>query len=536
MKFKILTILIILFPIVLFGQGNYAEIWYFGNKAGIDFRTNPPTPLLDGQMNVSEGCATLADQNGNLIAYSDGFKIWNKNHAVMPNGILYGGGSPFQAAVFIPYPNHPNQYFLFTCMGGDGTGIEALRYNLIDATLDNGNGDVVAGMKDIVLHTQASEQLTVISNDCGSIYWVVAFVLDDDDWTKSHLKIYRVDENGVNPTPTTFPLNIQTMITNELKFTPDGKHLFWVNADNNYLFGLADFDVETGVLSNRGAIGNGTSFYDIDWFEFSPDSRYIYKHDGKDIYQFDITSPTNNAILASQIKVGNSNFYGKAQMQLAPDGKIYIVNTNKTYLSVIREPNKKGVACNFVDVGFDLDGRKAEMGLPAFCQSFLADRKIIAGDTCELTQTFRLTGVKEFSSIDWDFGDSQTVTDDTLVQHTYANYGNFMVNATITTTCGTYEISKEIKLTNCNFQFEANSLCVGEITQFQIQNTANIQSVLWNFGDGHTSTELEPTHTYAAAGTYTVTLEVTFTDSSTQTITKDIEIFEKPLKPIIEHE
>ena len=58
----------------------------------------------------------------------------------------------------------------------------------------------------------------------------------------------------------------------------------------------------------------------------------------------------------------------------------------------------------------------------------------------------------------------------------------------------------------------------------------------WNFGDNHTSTELDPTHTYATAGTYTVTLEVTFTDSSTQTITKDIEIFEKPLKPIIEHE
>jgi len=460
LRFKILTILLFFFPFVLFGQSNHAEIWYFGNKAGIDFRTIPPLPLLDGQMSVSEGSSTLADQNGNMIAYSDGFKIWNKNHAVMPNGILYGGGSPWQAAVFIPFPNHPNQYFLFTCMGGEGTGIEALRYNLIDATLDNGNGDVVLGMKDIVLHTPASEQLTVISNSCGNIFWVVAFVLDDVNWTNSHLKIYRVDENGVNTTATTFPLNIQTMITNEIKFTPDGKHLFWVNGDNQFLFGMADFNVETGVLSNRRTIGNGTSYYDVNWFEFSSDSRFVYTNDGADVCQFEINNLSNTAILASQIKIGTSNLYGKGQMQLAPDGKIYIAKFNENYLSVIHEPTKKGIDCLFEENGFYLGGRKAYSGLPTFCQSFVADRRIIVGDTCELVQVFRLKGVNEFSSVVWDFGDGQTATDDTLVQHTYTNFGDYEITVTVNTTCGSFQITSSLKLSNCNLQISINNLVV----------------------------------------------------------------------------
>lgn len=88
----------------------------------------------------------------------------------------------------------------------------------------------------------------------------------------------------------------------------------------------------------------------------------------------------------------------------------------------------------------------------------------------------------------------------------------------------------------CELDFFLENYCQTDNTQFYINNSENISTVLWNFGDSQTSTELEPMHIYASAGIYTVTLEVTFTDNSTQTITKEIEIFDKPLKPTIEHE
>lgn len=61
------------------------------------------------------------------------------------------------------------------------------------------------------------------------------------------------------------------------------------------------------------------------------------------------------------------------------------------------------------------------------------------------------------------------------------------------------------------------------------------QSLQWKFGDGNSSSNQNPSHTYATPGTYTVKLTATYTDGTTQTATKTITISEKPKKPIIIH-
>ena len=43
---------------------------------------------------------------------------------------------------------------------------------------------------------------------------------------------------------------------------------------------------------------------------------------------------------------------------------------------------------------------------------------------------------------------------------------------------------------------------------FTDQSTGDPTSWLWDFGDGQTSDERNPSHTYAAAGNWIVTLEV----------------------------
>ena len=44
---------------------------------------------------------------------------------------------------------------------------------------------------------------------------------------------------------------------------------------------------------------------------------------------------------------------------------------------------------------------------------------------------------------------------------------------------------------------------------FSASITNDVESVIWTFGDGATSTELNPTHTYDAVGSYTVSLTAT---------------------------
>jgi gliding motility-associated-like protein len=91
---------------------------------------------------------------------------------------------------------------------------------------------------------------------------------------------------------------------------------------------------------------------------------------------------------------------------------------------------------------------------------------------------------------------------------------------------------------NCNlgvfkFDFEAplviaglaanDPLCAGGPVTFS--NNSNLGTTYaWNFGDGNTSTETTPTHTYAAPGTYTVTLVASSTTACNTADSASIQI------------
>jgi PKD repeat protein len=72
-----------------------------------------------------------------------------------------------------------------------------------------------------------------------------------------------------------------------------------------------------------------------------------------------------------------------------------------------------------------------------------------------------------------------------------------------------------------DFTYTTTDLTVN-FTDTSTDSDGTIVSWLWDFGDGNTSTVQHPTHTYAAYGTYTVTLTVTDDDDATDSISKDV--------------
>jgi PKD repeat protein len=60
-----------------------------------------------------------------------------------------------------------------------------------------------------------------------------------------------------------------------------------------------------------------------------------------------------------------------------------------------------------------------------------------------------------------------------------------------------------------DFAFSPESPAVGKPVVFVDTSEGDIESRMWEFGDGDVSTEAEPAHVFAAAGVYTVRLEVT---------------------------
>lgn len=111
----------------------------------------------------------------------------------------------------------------------------------------------------------------------------------------------------------------------------------------------------------------------------------------------------------------------------------------------------------------------------------------------------------------WDFGDGNTSTDENPL-HIYQDAGTYDVSLTITDIGGCTNTIEQpdavvyIPYPNPVFTVNQTAGCIGDLFTFTNNSTGNAVNYQWNFGDGGTSTDANPTHSYSAEGTYSVTL------------------------------
>lgn len=120
----------------------------------------------------------------------------------------------------------------------------------------------------------------------------------------------------------------------------------------------------------------------------------------------------------------------------------------------------------------------------------------------------------------WDFGDGNTSIQQNPT-HSYVQPGTYTVCLTVTNACGSDSTCSSLVI-SCASPVAAFSSSSNFLTaQFSDLSTGGATSWLWDFGDGNTSTQQNPSHTYAQAGTYTVCLTATSicgSDSSCQSV------------------
>lgn len=131
--------------------------------------------------------------------------------------------------------------------------------------------------------------------------------------------------------------------------------------------------------------------------------------------------------------------------------------------------------------------------------------------TAPLTVTFTnnstASGIADYL---WRFGDGATSTLP-APSHLYGSMGTYTVTLIVTqgsckdsmVNTGFVSIANS---TSANFYAVSTSLCLGQSAQFYDISSPLTATQLWNFGDGTTSTDTHPLHTYSAIGNYTVTL------------------------------
>lgn len=121
----------------------------------------------------------------------------------------------------------------------------------------------------------------------------------------------------------------------------------------------------------------------------------------------------------------------------------------------------------------------------------------------------------------WDFGDGSNATSQNPT-HTYSQPGSYVVCLSIVTSdscfstwCDTISVGNFV---NCQAQFTWLNP-QGNTVIFADQSTASGTIVVWSwdFGDGNTSNQQNPTHTYAQPGLYLVCLSIITNDSCSST-------------------
>jgi len=333
--------------------------WHYGRNLSLNFGQTPLT-LGTSQVNVMEGCSSVSDANGNLLFYTTGFKIWDKNGVEMPgatgllgNGpVLYGQtmGSGYKSVQIIKHPGNSQRYFV---VSGDTqeVPVKKLYYHEVDMSLNNGLGDVVPGQKNIeIMSSDVSEHLSVLSGTDCRTYWLVAPKSNNGE----QYYTFKIDANGFHNTPVinTLPMNVQGI--KEVFQTKD-RHTV-VGISGYHLFTMA-FDGINGTFSNFDTIS--TQIGTIQHYNSAPgmskDKTKFYFSNaatGNNVYQVDLNLlPNLGAVKNSMTEVipvtpGNSNMF---YLRAAPVGdKIYVIhhvysNNNFTgYISSLDNASQPG--------------------------------------------------------------------------------------------------------------------------------------------------------------------------------------------------
>ena len=487
---KTITLFLLFIGLHSYSQ-KQANIWYFGQNAGIDFNFTPPKALLDGELSTLEGCSTFSDANGNLLFYSDGITVWDKNHDIMTytdgslGNNLLGDPSAAQSGMIIPKPLSDSIYYLFTVT--DNNSSKGFNYYTIDMSLNGGSGQLIDENSDGSFFVELqggnwTEKVAAVKGQDCNTFWIVSA-------NENRFYSYLIDENGVETSP--IITSVSTNIENRgyLKLSPDGTKLavanqgFGVTIPNSAI--IYNFDNLTGVVDNDetyliDGFGDGEAY----GIEFSVDSKKLYISTVSafrrtmnnpavtyKLFQFNLTAtniPGSKQLIHEQNPSDPNYPEGgyRGALQLAPDGKIYATIPTTyaqpagfaTFLDVIENPTAEAADIIFTKDAIDLDGRLSTQGLPPFISSLLLpidisddsgttinnqDLKYCIGDnvTFVITDPDVIAGGST-PAFEWSFDDGTTTTVISsldsleLLNLTTANNGTYTLKIELTNSCG----------------------------------------------------------------------------------------------------
>lgn len=492
------------------------HFWPFGFNAGLDFSSGAPVAITT-PMSTDEGCTSICDATGQLLFYSNGETVWDRNNNAMPNGTgLFGHFSTSQSALIVPVPDDPQRYYLFTApaQGGEWTGQPNAAYSIVDMVANGGNGDVVTA--NVLLDGPVTERLTATYHANGRDVWVLYHRWESDAYIAYLVTCQGVEGPVVshigqamhgNPDGSgASPIGCMRMNQQGDRLANAwGRSVAITSSDwqSTAYFDVLDFDNGTGLLSNlrSDSIGGTPELFSRGYgVEFAPNGSLVYMSDHgllngggySTIRQYDLTSadPMNNeVVLANENRAFGS-------LQLAPDGKIYAARLNgATYLSAITSPDVPGPGCGFVDNAVSTGTHPSTWGLPNHWDTYPTappDDPIALRDTLLCSDggpvTLDATWTHPFHTPSYLWS-----TGETSASITVAGSGRYTVEVQLP--CSTVVDTVDVRFGGTPFTLGADRNTCDDVPATLDPGPVS-GSLLWSTGDTTRSITVQATGTY----------------------------------------
>lgn len=420
-------------------QDQRANIWYFGNNAGLDFNPLPDDPvkaISNPVMNAPEGTATISDRNGQVVFFTDGDKVWNRENEEIASGI---GGNPqsTQSALIIPVAGDETLYYIFTTQAVEDGTFE-VRYSLFDLKMNGGTGGLI--QQNVLLFTRSTEKLT------GNGNWLIAH-----EYGNNSFRAYRITNTGIsNP--------VISAIGSPHEFSPaeNGQGYMKLGSENRLAVALSspgtsniveifDFADSTGVISNLRTANLESPNGQVYGVEFSPGGNKLFatlqNGSNSQIMEFALDSLGVPHLKKPPIDVPGEKL---GAIQIGPNGQIFVARDNASFLGTIQpEEDTTRVSVFTLDGQPLLGGTNSTLGLPNFIQN-LADPIqgpgiSIAGACVRDSVTFQGTPTDPIDEFFWQVtrgGTVLTTSDQEGFVHVFTNPGNYRVTLRLTNRCG----------------------------------------------------------------------------------------------------
>lgn len=382
MKKLYLKIIIVFFSFNCYSQNLQNANWIFGS-GGVRLNFQNPTPtIMTGPTNFNyfcgsttlvEGCATISDNNGDLMFYTNGVKVFNSSYNIMssPND-LFGDKSSSQNVVILPWPSNNNKFFIVTVKGY--TACDGNNHGAYWSVVDMNLGQVTTvnqSLNSAYIHD--TEKITTTSHGNGVDYWILIQV-------NNEMFSYLVDQNGISNSPVVSQLPIINSNSTfdprgKIKVSPNGSKVAYTNYTGEYignqsLKGLfvGDFNNFTGqclnVMQLTNPINDNNFYYGL---EFSPNNDMIYYSTSdynntttKSVYRINLSNMTLPALVTNNLPYSGTRY---TDLQLAMDNRIYVNSNENRKISVINLPDDLSNP-DFSLLSIDFVSRSPGLGFP----------------------------------------------------------------------------------------------------------------------------------------------------------------------------